>query len=177
MDRKIIGIMVTLVAVLIVVMVVVLAFVGGGLSVRAGGFTSLFDDLENPAGGTHNQELAMPTNWRVNDVMKVSDTIVDLSYYKQTVAQTTVYVTTLYFAYMGDKWNDPFNDGSNFNVPDNSFDGWMGVGHGVFHITVSSATNLSAHYQPGDVIKLEVVLQTNVNGSLAFGEWSVANTI
>ncbi len=177
MDRKIIGIMVSLVVILIVVMVVVLVALGGGISTRAGGFTSLFDDLQNPGAETHNQQLALSTDWGVNDIKRVSDTIVDLSYSKQTVAQTTVYVTTLYFVYLGEKWADPFNGGSNFRVPDTSFDGWMPVDHGLFHITVSSATNLSAHYSAGDGIELEVVLQTNTNGMLAFGEWSVANTI
>ncbi len=177
MDRKIIGVMVTLVVVAVIVVAFVVFAAGGGIRSRAGGFTSMFDDLQNPGQGTFEQNLALPTDWHVNQVKKVSDTIVDLSYTKQTVAQTTVYVTTLHFVYLGDLWNDPFNGGTNFNVPDNSFDGWMSVDHGLFRITVSSATNLSAHYQPGDVINLEVVLLTNVNSQLAFGEWSVVDTI
>jgi hypothetical protein len=47
----------------------------------------------------------------------------------------------------------------------------------MFSITVSSATNLSAHYQIGDVISLESMLETNGNAMLAFGDWAVTNVI
>jgi len=176
MDRKIIAVMLTLVVVAILVVAFVMV-AAGGFGARAGGFTGLFDDLENPGGDTHDQELALPTSWAVNEIKKVSDTIVDLEYYEQTVAQTTVYVTTLYFVYLGEKWNAPQEDGSNFRVPDNSFDGWMYIDHGMFHITVSSATNLSADFEPGDVIRLQTALVTNINSQVAFGEWSVVDTL
>jgi len=177
MDRKIIGVMVTLVVVAVIVVAFVMIAAGGGLRTGAGGFTSLFDDLQNPGQETHDQELALPNDWRVNDIKKASDTIVDLSYDKTTIAQTTVYVTTLYFAYLGSKWADAINDGNHFSVPDNSFDGWLHVSHGLFSVTVSSATNLSAHFHPGDVIEVQTALTTNTNGQLAFGEWSVVDTI
>ena len=121
--------------------------------------------------------LVLPSGWAVNQVRTVSDTIVDLSYYKQTIAQTNVYVTTLFFAYQGQKWNAPYEGGSNFMVPDNSGDGWLSVDHGMFHITVSSATNLSARFHPGDVIEVQTALVMNINAMVAFGEWSVANTL
>ncbi len=177
MDRKIIGVMVALVVVAVVVVAFVMIAAGGGIHARAGGFTSLFDELTNPGQESHDQQLALPSDWRVNDIRRAADTIVDLSYEKGNIAQTTVYVTTLYFAYLGDKWGDPFHGGTSFQVPDTSFDGWMQVNNGVFHISVSSATNLSAHYQPGDVIEVQSILQTNVNSALAFGEWSVVDTI
>jgi hypothetical protein len=176
MDRKIIAVMVTLV----VVAALVVAFVmiaAGGLRGNAGGFTELFDDLQNPSGATHDQDLGLPSGWTVNQVKQVSDVIVDMSYYEHTVEQTTVYVTTLYFAYQGEKWNAPQEGGSNFRVPDNSWDGWMSIEHGMFHITVSSATNLSAHFQPGDVIEVETKLVSNVNTQVAFGEWSPVNML
>lgn len=171
------GVMVALVVVAIVVVAFIMVAAGGGIRAHPGGFTSLFDDLQNPGAEAYDQELALPNDWQVNDIKKVSDTIVDLSYEKGSIAQTTVYVTTLYFAYMGDKLGDPFHGGTSFWVPDTSFDGWMHISHGVFSITVSSATNLSAHYHPGDVIEVQSVLQTNVNSVVAFGEWSVVNTI
>jgi hypothetical protein len=177
MDRKIIAVMVTLV----VVAALVVAFVmiaAGGMRGNAGGFTDLFDDLQNPEGETHDQQLALPSNWAVNEVKTVSDVIVDLTYYEQTVAQTKVYVTTLYFAYMGEKWTNPVEGGANFYVPDDSFDGWLEVDHGLFHITVSSATNLSEDFHPGEVIELKVSLVSNdANQQLAFGVWTVADTI
>jgi len=177
MDRKIIAVMVTLV----VVAALVVAFVmiaAGGMRGNAGGFTDLFDDLRNPGGETHDQQLALPNSWSVNEVKKVSDVIVDLTYYEQTVEQTSVFVTTLYFAYMGEKWSAPTEGGANFFVPDNSGDGWLPLNHGVFHVTVSSATNLSEDYHPGDVIELKVSLAINeANQQLAFGIWSVSDVM
>ncbi len=174
MDRKILAVMVTLV----VVAALVVAFVmiaAGGIRGHAGGLTDLFDDLQDPA---QDQHLVMPSNWAANQVKTVSDVIIDLTYYEQTVAQTKVYVTTLYFAYMGEKWSDAAEEGSHFWVPDNSGDGWMPVDHGLFHITVSSATNISEDYHPGDVIELKVSLVNNdANQQLAFGVWTVADTI
>jgi len=167
MDRKIIAVMVTLV----VVAVLVVAFVmvaAGGIRGRAGGFTTLFDKLENPGGESHNQHLALPTSWHVDDEIHVSDEIVDMSYQK-VAGELPYYRTTLYFAYHGEKWNDPL-EGTTFYVP--ASDGSILVSHGLFHITVVSGANISASFQIGDVIELngKVVL---VNTALAFGEWTV----
>jgi len=174
MDKKILLIMVTLV----VVAALVVAFVmiaSGGLR-RAGGFTALFDKLEYAGDETHNQRLSLPASWDVGDKKTVSDTIVDMSFWKETHGSTSVYWTTMYFVYEGNKWNDP-SHGTSFQVPDNSNDGWMTVEHGLFGLTVSSATNLSAKYDIGDVITLQTVLETNSNVVTAFGNWVVASTI
>lgn len=174
MDRKIIGVMLTLVAVLIVVMVVVLVSVGGGLSARSGGFTKLFDQLVNTDSATYDQDLALPTSWRVGDVKSASDTIVDMYYDHVTLGSVTVYETHLYFAYQGVKWNDAAR-GTSFTVPQNITD--LHVSHGLFHITVSSATNLAEKYQIGDVIQLENKLVVSSTGAVIFGTWVVANTL
>lgn len=167
MDRKIIGVMVTLVviAALVVAFVVVAA---GGIGGRAGGFTTLFDKLENPDGETYNQYLALPNSWHADDEVKVSDEIVDMSYEKVS-GELPYYRTTLYFVYQGEKWSDP-NEGTNFHVP--SDDGWIHVNHGLFDVTVISGANISASYDTGDVIQLngKVVL---IGSVLGFGEWTV----
>ena len=174
MEKKIIAIMVSLliVAALVVASVLIAA---GGIQ-RAGGFTSLFDKLENPDPAAEDIELRMPSGWSVGDKKTVSDTIVDMSYYRQTVGQTSVYITTLWFVYLGDKWNDPLS-GTYFSVPDSSGDGWMYIDHGMFYLRVSSATNLSASYDIGDVITVETMLVMNNNAMTAFGDWVVADTI
>ena len=177
MERKIIMIMLTLVVVAIVVVgVVMVAAVG---IKRGGGFTQLFDQLED-SGELENQYmiLELPSNWDAGDVKSVSDTIVDMYFNEHTVEQTTVYVTTLYFVYTGNKWNNP-DHGTMFRIPiedDWGMLGWKSIVHGLFWIQVSSATNLSAEYDIGDVIELETTL-VNAGGTLAFSEWSVSNTL
>ena len=177
MERKIIVIMATLVVVAVLVVAFVMVAAGGGIS-RSGGFTSLFDKLEYNGDKTYGQNLTVPESWHVNDKKVVSDTIVDMTYRKQTVSQTTVYITTLWFVYLGTKWSNPYQGhGDNFYVPDNSHDGLLEVSHGMFWIEVSSATNLSAHNSIGDVISLETVLERNGNNQIAFGDWSPKNVI
>ncbi|MDH3365952.1 MAG: hypothetical protein OEM29_08135 [Thermoplasmata archaeon] len=180
MERKIIGIMLTLVVVAIVAIgVVMIAAVD---TKKGGGFTGLFDQLENSDDATYNQDLEIPDDWDAGDVKSVSDTIVDMYSYRQPVQQTTVYLTTLYFVYMGDKWNNP-DDGTRFNIPIADEDGmlhWKEIVHGLFSIQVSSATNLSAEYDIGDVIELETIIteaSTGDGDTLAFGKWSVADTL
>jgi hypothetical protein len=175
MERKILVIMATLVVVAVLVVAFVMVAAGGGLR-RSGGFTALFDKLEYTGNATVGQNLQVPESWHVNDKKVASDTIVDMTYRKQTVSQTAVYITTLWFVYLGTKWSNPYRgQGDSFNVPDNSNDGWMPVSHGMFSIEVSSATNLSAHYTIGDVITLENALERNVNNQIGFGDWSVQN--
>lgn len=176
MDRKIVGIMLALVVVAIVVVGVV-AVASVGLK-KSGGFTSLFDDLEYSGDLTYRQELEMPDEWDAGDVKKVTDTIVDMHYYRHTVAMTPVYVTTLYFVYLGEKWNSPA-EGTRFYVPVEYSEGeldWIHVNHGLFSITVSSATNLSHAYDIGELIELKTTL-VDAGGTLAFGGWQVADTM
>ena len=172
MDRKIIAIMVTLVVVAALVVAFVMVAAGGFR--QAGGFTELFDKLEYTGNGTHNQDLALPTSWHVGDKKEVSDTIVDMEYSRQTVGSTSVYITTLWFVYEGNKWNNPLQ-GTSFHVPVE--DGLMHVDHGLFHITVSSATNLSAVYDVGEVITMDTMLKTSSSGALVFSEWAIADTL
>ncbi|UCE91176.1 MAG: hypothetical protein JSV90_07080 [Methanobacteriota archaeon] len=175
MDRKIIGIMLALVVVAIVVVgVVAVATVG---MKKSGGFSKLFDDLEYSGDLTYRQELEIPDDWNPGDVKRVSDTIVDMHYYVHSVPMT-VYVTTLYFVYLGEEWNSPA-EGTRFYVPVEWSLGeldWIQVNHGVFSIQVSSATNLSAAYDVGDVIKLQTTI-VDAAGTLAFGEWQIADTL
>lgn len=174
MDKKIIAIMVTLVVVAALVVAVVLVASGG---IRGtGGFTSLFDKLVYNGTDTSDFDLSLPDSWEVGDKKSASDTIVDMYYHRQTIGQTSVYITTMYFMYLGNKWNNP-QEGTMFSVPDNSGDGWLNVDHGRFMITVSSATNLSADYDVGDVITLETSLVQNTNAVLAFGDWVVQDTL
>lgn len=176
MEKKIIGIMLTLVVVAVVVVgVIMIAAVG---IKRGGGFTDLFDQLECSDDVTYQQSLEIPDGWEAGDVKRVSDTIVDMYFYKHTVQQTTVYVTTLYFVYLGDKWNDP-DMGTRFSIPiadDWGVLDWKTINHGLFWIQVSSATNLSSAYNIGDVMELESTI-TDAGGTLAFGEWLVADTL
>jgi hypothetical protein len=177
MDKKIIMTMVLLLVVALVAVMVVLATAGGGIH-RAGGFTELFDKLQYTGAEHEDQRLVLPESWNAGDKKSVSDSIVDMSYRKQTVSQTTVYITTLWFVYMGQKWSYPYqSDGMSFYVPDTSADGWFHVSHGLFSITVSSATNLSSRYDVGEVISVETMLVTNSNAMLAFGEWAVSDTL
>jgi hypothetical protein len=174
MDKKILTIMVAL----LVVAVLVVAFVmiaSGGLQ-RAGGFTTLFDKLEYDGDATFRQQLACPDSWDVGDKKEVSDKIVDMSFWMEEHGSTSVYWTTIWFIYQGNEWNDP-SRGTVFYIPDDSGDGWLTVDHGVFALTVSSATNISAKYDIGDVITLETVLVLNNNVVTAFGDWIVSSTI
>jgi hypothetical protein len=171
MEKKILVIMVSLV----VVAALVVAFVmiaSGGLA-RAGGFTKLYDKLVNDDEFTYNQRLKLPDSWDVGDTKKVSDAIVDMYYQEDDHG----YLTTLWFAYQGDKWNDP-EHGTHFYVPDTSHDGWLEITHGLFSIQIWSATNLSAKYDVGDTITIESQLKTNVNVDLAFDdEWHLAGVL
>jgi len=173
MDKKILTMMVALLVVAVLVVAFVMA--SGGLQ-RAGGFTRLFDKMEYDGDATYHQQLSFPSSWHVGDKKKVSDTIVDMSFWKETHGSTSVYWTTMWFAYQGNQWNDP-SRGTSFSVPDDSSDGWMVVDHSLFALTVSSATNLSAKYDIGDVITLETVLVLNNNVVVAFGDWIVTSTI
>lgn len=177
MDKKIILIMVSLVVVAMIVVLFVLAAAGGGLR-RAGGFTETFDKLAYTGSEVRGQHLELPSSWHEGDKKTVSDTIVDMTYRKQSVSQTTVYITTLWFVYMGTKWSNPYQSaGMLFYVPDTSSDGYFTVDHGLFSLTVSSATNLSAHYDIGDVITVDTMLVINSNAMVAFGEWAVADVL
>jgi hypothetical protein len=181
MERKIIGIMLSLVVVAVVVVAIVMVAAGGFK--KSGGFTKLFDSLEYSGNLTYHQELEIPTEWEIGDTKKVSDTIVDMYHYRTTVQQTSVYITTLYFVYIGDEWADP-SEGTWFRVPMADSHGdvtWITVNHGLFSIQVSSATNLSDAYDVGDVIELETTIMManddTVDGTKAFGLWAVANTV
>ncbi len=178
MEKKIIGIMIALVVVAVVVVAAVTIGVGSG-GRHAGGFTGLFDKATNSdVNDTHDQQLNLPTDWRSGDKMTVSDTIMDMWYDRTTVGQTHVYTTHLYFAYLGEKWNDP-RHGTSFSVPQDiqGSSAWLFISHGEFRIDVSSATNLTAKYDIGDTITLTTMLSVNSNALLAFGEWQVADTL
>jgi hypothetical protein len=171
MDKKILTIMVAL----LVVAVMVVAFVmiaSGGLQ-RAGGFTTLFDKMENSGDATYNQQLKFPDSWEAGDKKTVSDRIVDMAYRTGTIGSTTVYTTTLWFNYMGNKWNDP-EHGTSFQIPTSS--GWVHVTNGLFYIQVSTATNLVAKYNIGDVITVQSTLEMS-GDIVTFGGWIVKNTI
>ncbi len=171
MDKKILMIM----SALVVVALLVVAFVlvaSGGLQ-RAGGFTTLFDKLTYDGDQSHGQHLDLPSSWDVGDKKTVSDSLVDMSYDVGTIGSTSVYITTLWFNYMGNKWNNP-EEGTLFYVPSSA--GWITVNHGMFSLRVSSATNLSAKFDIGDVITLETLLVSN-GGVVVFGEFLVAGTL
>lgn len=184
MEKKIIGIMLSLVVVAVVVVAVVMVAAGGFK--KSGGFTKLFDSLEYSGNLTYNQELEIPADWTIGDQKKVSDTIVDMYHHRTTIQQTDVYITTLYFVYVGDEWTDP-DDGTRFSVPssynqhDDTLATWITVNHGLFTIQVSSATNLSDSYDIGDVITLETTIvmadDEPSDDIKSFGLWKVANTV
>ena len=185
MEKKIIGIMLSLIVVAIVVVAVVMVAAGGFK--KSGGFTKLFDSLEYSGNQTYEQELELPAEWEVGDVKKVSDTIVDMYHYRTTVQQTDVYITTLYFVYVGEEWTDS-DEGTRFMVPNSvtHHDGtvvatWITVNHGLFSLQVSSATNLSVAYDIGDVIEMQTTIviadDETPDGIKAFGLWKVANTV
>jgi hypothetical protein len=174
MEKKIIAVFVALVIVAILVVSFVLAAAGGVR--RMGGFSDLFDDLAYSGNETYNQLLEIPSSWHVNDTKSVDDLIVDIRYDSFTDHGVTVYVTDLYFVYIGDKWASP-QTGSVFRVPGQN--GWIFIDHGLFSIRVSSATNLSEQYHPGDIIKLESkIVSDGVNGrTVAFGDWRVSDVV
>ena len=175
MERKIMATMIALVVVAVVVVAVVLAT--AGVTKKPGGFTKLFDQLEYEGTATYEQVLALPDDWDAGDKKVVSDQIVDMMYYTVTVQYTTLYITTMWFTYVGDKWQDPAR-GTNFDIPttdDRVHSGYITVNHGLFSITVSTPTNLSASYDIGDVIELETTLNLNEYAALAFSEWYVAS--
>lgn len=174
MEKKIIAVFVALVIVAILVVSFVLAAAGGVK--KMGGFSDLFDDLAYSGTDTYNQDLEIPAGWHVNDTKSVDDLIVDMTYNSYTDHGVTVYVTDLYFVYVGDKWAD-LHQGSSFYVP--AQNGWIHVDHGQFSIRVSSATNLSEQYHPGDIIKLESkIVSDGVNGNMvAFGDWRVSDVV
>jgi len=177
MEKRILAIMVTLVVVAALVVGFVMIAAGGGWR-SAGGFTDLFDELEYTGDAVTNQYLSLPSEWDRSDKKVVSDIIIDMTYRKQIVSQTTVYITTMYFVYVGTQWSNPYlGYGQYFYVPVTYGNYWMHVEHGQFSIQVSSATNLSADYHIGDVITLESTLGLNGNAILAFGEWNVKGVL
>jgi len=177
MERRILGIMVALVVVAAVVVGFIVVAAGGTWR-SAGGFTDLFDDCVYAGNATTNQYLSLSPDWRQGDKKVVSDVIVDMTYRQQTVSQTKVYITTMYFVYLGDKWSYPYlGEGQNFYVPVTYGNYWMHIDNGQFSITVSSATNISDDYGIGDVITVQSTLQLNGLGQLAFDTWNVKDVI
>lgn len=177
MEKKILTIMVAL----IVVAAIVVAFVmiaSGGMK-TAGGFTKLFNELENPnSTELYDIQLEFPDDWKVQDVKTVSDTIVDMDPRGESViGGITVYTVRLYFVYIDDKWADP-QSGILFFVPSTDYSsGYIQVSHGLFAIDVSSPDDISKNYDIGDVIELQTVLEVNDfnNGELSFGNWILAD--
>jgi hypothetical protein len=180
MEKRILAIMVTLVVVAALVVGVVMIAAGGGIRLGGGGFTDLFDDLEYTGNYTTDQQLSIPSDWN-GDTKAVKDVIVDITYREQTVSQTkTIFYTTLYFAYLGDKWNNPLLGGQSFEVPTNYLDHgdyWMEVEHGLFSVTVETVTNLTEDYSIGDSITLETKVALNGNAILSFSLWSVKGVV
>ncbi|MCJ7561582.1 MAG: hypothetical protein MUO84_01055, partial [Thermoplasmata archaeon] len=133
MEKKILTIMVVLVVAATLMVAVVMIAAGGMRS--AGGFTKLFDELENStASVTYDQYLEMPEGWELDDTMSVSDRIVDMYLIDTDVISSsiTIYKTVLYFTYMSDKWTDP-SEGTSFYVPCLSeHNGYIHVSHGQF---------------------------------------------
>ncbi len=174
MEKKILTIMVALMVVAAIVVAFIMIAAGGART--AGGFTRLFDDLENPNPTvTFHQYLELPEDWNINDVKTVSDTIVDMYLdYTTTVGSTTIYVHVIYFVCISDKWTDA-EQGTSFYVPTSTLhSGFLLVDHGRFSLSVSSSSNLSEDYSIGDVIELDTVLTDNL-GELSFGSWSLAS--
>ncbi len=177
MEKRILAIMVTLVVVAALVVGFVMIAAGGGIRLGGGGFTDLFNDLEYDGNATTNQQLSIPDDW-AGDTKAVKDVIVDMTYRTQSVSQTTVFITTLYFVYLGGEWNEPYlGSGQDFYVPVTYGSLWLHVENGQFSITVSSATNLSAEYSIGDTITLETQVETNGNAMLAFDTWTVKGVV
>ncbi len=174
MEKKILTIM----AVLIVVAAIVVAFVmvaAGGVR-TAGGFTRLFNDLENETPSvTYGQYLSLPDDWNEQDSKTVSDTIVDMvPLREEVIGGITIHTVRLYFVYIDDKWADD-ESGVGFYVPstEDGSSGYIYVSHGMFHIDVSSSENIVEDYNIGDVITLKTVLELNEDndGELSFSSW------
>lgn len=177
MEKKILTIMVAL----IVVAAVVVAFVmiaAGGIG-TAGGFTKLFNELENPnPGSNYEAELEFPDDWKEQDVKEVSDTIADMDPVREEFYNgVTVYTVRLYFNYLDDKWADP-ESGILFYVPSADHgSGYITVSHGLFWVEVSSTVDIMDEYDIGDVIELQTVLEVNENNDneLSFGNWLLSD--
>lgn len=179
MEKKIIAVMVTLVVVAALVVAFVMVAAGGSSVRKAGGFTSLFDKLTNSdVNDTHDQHLELPASWE-NDKMSVKDTIVDMTYSKSSAGDLDYYTTTMWFSYMGTKWNEDHSEGTSFWVPVE----FLGhneifVNHGLFSITIQSAMNISADFHAGESITLSTTVSLNESTHvLCFGDWRVVDTI
>jgi hypothetical protein len=177
MEKKIILGLVSLLAVALIMTAVVMVAGSGGILDRSGGFTALMDDLTYDGDSTYGQYLKCPSSWEPGDTKTVRDVIVDMRTERQRVGlDTWFYTTDLWFVYLGNKWNDPMR-GTVFYVPDNIGDDWMPVSHGLFMVTVTTATNISEKYDVGDSITLQSTLVINDNGLVAFGTWTVKGTL
>lgn len=180
MEKRILAIMVTLVVVAALVVGFVMIAAGGGIRIGGGGFTDLFDDLEYTGNMTTDQQLSIPNDWN-GDTKVVKDVIVDMTYREQTVSQTkTLFFTTLYFVYLGDKWGNPLLGGQSFEVPTAYYDHgdfWLEVEHGMFSVTVETVTNLTADFSVGDAITLESKVALNSNAIIGFGVWTVRGVV
>lgn len=180
MEKRILAIMVTLVVVAALVVGFVMIAAGGGIRIGGGGFTDLFDDLDYTGNATTDQQLSIPSDWS-GDTKAVKDVIVDMTYREQVVSQTkTLFYTTLYFVYLGDKWSNPLVGGQSFEVPtayNDHGDLWLEVEHGMFSVTVETVTNLSEDFGIGDSITLESKIALNSNAILSFGAWSVKGVL
>ncbi len=177
MERKILTIMVALMVVAAIVVAFVMIAAGGVRT--AGGFTKLFNELENANPSvTYDQYLKFPSDWEAQDIKTVSDRIVDM-YPRSEIVEggVTVYTVRMYFVYEDDKWASA-ESGILFNVPSTEHgDEYISVNHGLFWIDVSSPENLSELYDIGDVIEVQTVLLPNDdnNGELSFGDWLLAD--
>jgi hypothetical protein len=177
MDKKIILTLVSLLAVALIIVAVVMVAGSGGVLSKSGGFTALMNDMTYDGDLTYQQYLECPSSWTPGDSKTVRDVIVDMRTERERVGvDTWFYTTDLWFVYVGDKWNDP-DHGTLFYVPDNIGDDWLVVSHGQFMVTVTTATNLAEKYDVGDSITLQTALVTNDNGLVAFGTWTVKDTL
>lgn len=173
MEKKILTIMVALMLVAAIVVAFVMIAAGG---IRTeGGFTRLFNELENPNPTvTYDQYLEFPADWKVQDIKTVSDMIQDMYPRGEELSGgITVYTVRMFFVYEDDKWADP-DYGTLFNVPSTEHSGeYIQVNHGLFWVDVSSTENLAESYNIGDVIEIQTVLVANDDndGELSFGDW------
>ncbi len=177
MEKKILTIMVALMLVAAIVVAFVMIAAGGTRS--AGGFTRLFNDLENPSTTvTYDQYLEFPADWEAQDIKTVTDTIQDMSPRgEELVGGVTVYTVRMYFVYSSDMWADPAL-GILFNVPSTEHGGeYIQVNHGLFWIDVSSTVDLAETYEIGDDITVQTVLIPNSDndGELSFSDWLLAD--
>lgn len=173
MERKILTIMVALMLVAAIVVAFVMIAAGGIKS--EGGFTKLFNELQNPSPSvTYDQYLKCPSDWQAQDIKTVSDRIQDMvPMGEELSAGITVYTVRMYFVYEGDKWADP-DLGMLFNVPSTDRGGeYIQVNHGLFWVDVSSTEDIAESYDIGDVIEIQTVLEANEDndGELSFTDW------